>query len=96
MKQNIDIDIDIERERERDRETDKERERKREREREREAELIIFDLEDDTVMPYCMYIVRHLHNLQQTGLKQRIYFQKLIKVRFEFLFIMGKKKLSKK
>ena len=28
---------------------------------EREAELIIFDLEDDTVMSYCMYIVRQLN-----------------------------------
>ena len=84
MKQNIDIDIE------------REIERQRDREREREAELIIFDLDDDTVMPYCMYIMRHLHILQQTGLKQRIYFQKLIKVRFEFLFIMGKKKKTKK
>ena len=79
----------------RERERQRDRQREREREREREAELIIFDLEDDTLMPYCMYIVRHLHNLQQTGLKQRIYFQKLIKVRFEFLFIMGKKNYQK-
>ena len=28
---------------------------------EREAELITFDLEDDTVMSYCMYIVRQLN-----------------------------------
>ena len=28
---------------------------------EREAELLTFDLEDDTVMSYCMYIVRKLN-----------------------------------
>ena len=28
---------------------------------EREAELLTFDLEDDTVMSYCMYIVRQLN-----------------------------------
>ena len=41
----------------------------------------------------CMYIVRHLHTLQQTGLKQRIYFQKLTKVRFEFFFISAQSRI---
>ena len=74
-------------------ERERDREREREREREGEAELIIFDLEDDTVMPCSMYIVRYLTTLQQTELKQRIYFQKLIKVCFEFLFITAQSRI---
>ena len=58
---------------------------------EREAESITFDLEDDTVMSYCA-IVKFNITLQQIGLKQSIYFQKLMKGRFEFLFITAEKK----
>ena len=67
---------------------------------ERDAELFTFDLDDDTVMSYCVYIVQQLnlaYPLTNWTEAKDLFsiINETNEIRFEFLFIKTRRKLKK-